>query len=239
MTISQTINKFGRNPNIGTTTDPEDVWYGGGLYMGHPTGTPETINIVSDSTDDNGVTPGTGARTIRIYGLKTATSTDYEMEDFILNGTTTVTSATTWYRVNKAFILTAGTGGENAGNITCNHTTTTTTVFFVMAPLYNASTLGVWTVPFDSTAFLNRVYLSITRASGSSGSATMSIRVRDSITGVFVAKEVIDVTTSQAYNMDFRENQIVLHSGSDVKITVDSVSDNLTIANCLLQFRWK
>ena len=44
MSLAQTINKFGRNENIGTATDPEDIWHGGGLYMGFPAITPETIN---------------------------------------------------------------------------------------------------------------------------------------------------------------------------------------------------
>ena len=51
------LSKFGRNSEIDTATDPEDIWNGGGLYTGFPDGAAETIDVFSSSIlDDDGNT---------------------------------------------------------------------------------------------------------------------------------------------------------------------------------------
>lgn len=61
------LRKFGRNTEIDTATDPEDVWGGGGLYTGFPTGAADTVDIVSASADDTAA--GSGTQTLLIKGL--------------------------------------------------------------------------------------------------------------------------------------------------------------------------
>lgn len=58
---------------------------------------------------------GTGARTVRIYGLDFAGNP--LTENVTLNGQTKVTSAKSFWRVFGAKVLTAGTGRVNAGDI--------------------------------------------------------------------------------------------------------------------------
>lgn len=120
--------KFGRNSNIDIGTTPEDIWHGGGNYTGQPENfTPETVDVFSANANDTAA--GTGARTIRIFGLKTNSSEVYESEDITLNGTSTVTSTNSWWRVNRAYVLTAGSTGSAQGDITIRSTTTTANVF--------------------------------------------------------------------------------------------------------------
>ena len=52
------INKFGRNPDIDTATDPEDLWDVGGLWV--PPTAARTHDIVSSSANDSGVLVSTG-----------------------------------------------------------------------------------------------------------------------------------------------------------------------------------
>ena len=59
------LNKFGRNPDIGTATDPEDVWDAGGVWV-KPT--QARIHDIA-STSGNDAAAGSGALTIRVYGL--------------------------------------------------------------------------------------------------------------------------------------------------------------------------
>lgn len=231
MSITRTVFKFGQNPNIGIATDPEDVWNGGGIYTGHPSGSPETINIVSSSTADNGVTPGTGALTIQVEGLLTALSESYTTENFTLNGTTPVVSTSTWYRINRCKVLTAGSGGQNAGTITVNHSTTTANVFCVMPATYNQTSIAAFTIPANNIGAIRGVDFSASRASGAAGSATVSIRVRDSITGVYQVKDVIHITTGSPASEDFELYPIPLPAGADVKLTVEEVSDNATLVS--------
>jgi hypothetical protein len=52
--------KFGRNEDIDTDSEPEDIWHGGGPYTGQPTsGSAETVTVVSDNANDTA--GGTGS----------------------------------------------------------------------------------------------------------------------------------------------------------------------------------
>ena len=225
--------KFGRNAGIGTATTPEDIWQGGDVYTGQPTsGSPETVEVFSSDGAD--APAGTGALTIRFSGLKTTTSTAYETEDVTLNGVTAVPTTTTWWRINRAYVLTAGTGGANAGDITIRHTTTTANVFAVMPAGFNQTQIAAWTVPYNNTAIIKRVRTSISRASGAAGSANITIRVRKP-GEVFQAKQNLEVTTSSPASISFFGG-MVLSSMSDIKIRVESVSDNATIAEAAFEY---
>lgn len=219
------ILKFGRNPDI--DAGPEDVWGYGGTYTGFPNAfTPETVDISSSDTNDTSA--GTGARTVRISGLKSSTSTAYETEDLTLNGTTKVTSSNTWWRVNRAYVLTAGSGGTNAGNITVQSTTTTANIFAYIIAGEAQTQMAVYTVPHDRRIILKTGYVSIVRASGTAGSAVCTVRAREP-GGVFRAVHNVDLQTGGAPSFNF-VGGLVLPEGTDIKVTIDSVSDPNTFA---------
>jgi len=225
--------KFGRNPVINIASAPSDITSVGGVYAGHPLSyTPETVNVFSSSANDTSA--GTGARTVRIYGLKTDLSENYEYEDIILNGVTPVTSTNTWWRVNRIVVLTAGTGGSNAGTITARATTTTTYVFATIAIGLNQSTVCTYTVPYNKRMLIKKIQAGITRASGAAGSATISLRVRPK-SGVYNAKRVYGLQTGAILNNEFGGG-IVAEAGADIKVTVDAVSDNATIAQAEFEY---
>ena len=71
------------------------------------------LDITSTSTAD--AVAGTGARTIRIFGLDFAGNP--LSADVTLNGQTIVTTTKLFWRVFGAIVLTAGTGRKNAGDI--------------------------------------------------------------------------------------------------------------------------
>lgn len=221
--IRRNINVFGSNTLINTTTIPEDIWRTGGTYTGFPTGSPETIQVFSDNTNDTSA--GTGARTIRIEGLRSNTSTEYETEDITLNGVTAVTSTNTWYRINRSWVLTAGNTGWNVGTITIRHSTTTANVFGTIQPTSNQSAMAVFTIPFGRTGFLNKYSVSFVRTSGAAGSGRIGIRVREN-GGVFRIRDLFEISTSAPLSSDLQGEPIELPALTDIKITVESVSDN-------------
>ena len=55
--------KFGRNSDIDTTTDPEDVWEGGGTYTGFNATAAENIEVLSSDADDQGSLVSSGTVT--------------------------------------------------------------------------------------------------------------------------------------------------------------------------------
>ncbi len=204
----------------------------GGVYTGQPLGDPETVEVFSDNANDTAA--GTGARTVRITGLKSTSSTSEESEDLTLNGTSAVTSVNTWYRIYRIRVLTAGSGGENAGILTARHTTTTANVFASMPVGFNQSVIAAFSVPSGCTLLIKRVRVSIARASGAAGSATVSLRVRPP-GGVFNAIRVFEIQTGGQVEFSLVGGDVV-ESGSDIKFRVEDVSDNNTIVEAAFEY---
>lgn len=220
------VNKFGRNEDVDTGT-AEDVCNSGGTYAGLPISTTQTIQIFSSSTSDTSA--GVGARTISISGLQSTSATDYTEETLTLNGTTPVVSVNSWYRVNRVWVETAGSTGSNVGQITVRHSTTTANVFALMQIGLNQSTIGAYTIPFDTIGYLSSIRVSLVRSSGSPGSGTLTLRIRDTLNGgVFRTREIIDLQTGGPVIIKY-DYPKQLPAGADVKIRVESVSDNNTI----------
>lgn len=171
------VNKFGRNPDIGTATDPEDVWDGGGTYTGFPTGTPEAVEVLSSSpSDDEG---GAGAEKVHIYGLDASGLLQDEV--ITLNGTTPVDSAGTYSRVFRAVVEQSANGANtafNVGTITIRHTTTTANVFIVMQAGKNQSEVACYTIPSNYIGIMKRFDFAVT--SKTSVSIDTALWVRES-----------------------------------------------------------
>lgn len=206
------VNKFGRNPDIDTASTPEDVWNGGGEYTGFPSSA-ETVNCVSSSANDT--SSGTGARTVRVTGLNE--NWDITTEVITLNGTSASSNTSNQFlRIHTAQVLTVGSGGVNAGTITCRQSTTTTNIFFVMPVGLNQTYVSAYTVPRGKTAYLKRIFSQIrgntnARASG----------------GPFRARRPFDVVGSAPLGNDV-EGGLIFSEKSDIVIRISSVSANDT-----------
>lgn len=145
------IFKFGFNPDINGIE--ETIWDSGGIYAYPSAAT--VMKVSSSSTNDTAA--GTGARTIVVEGL----DGDYnEVEEIVtLNGQTAVNTTTSFLRVNRAYVLTAGSGGTAAGDIYVGVGTVTAGV---PATIYAHITLGdnqtlmaIWTVPAGYTGYFD------------------------------------------------------------------------------------
>lgn len=139
----------GVNPDVDTGTVPEDVWGNGGLYVA-PTAA-RIHAIVSSSTNDTSA--GTGARTLEVFGL----DTNYAeiSETVTLNGTTPVNTVNSYRFIERLHVLTAGSGGQNAGVITATAATDSTISCTVQIGT-NESALGVYQIPAGYTAYIFR-----------------------------------------------------------------------------------
>lgn len=236
---TRNITTVGRNPLINISTAPEDVWSQGGAYTGFPTGAPEAVRVVSTSINDT--SGGTGARTMTICGLKSNTSKDYEEETLTLNGTTNVVSISSWYRIIEAEVITAGSTGSNVGTITISHNVTTANIFCTIVPTYNKAAIACFTIPSTRTGYMVKFLANLVRTSGAAGSGTVSIRVRDTLTAnsVFKVIYVFEMTTGSPFSINMENNSLILKSGSDIKITVESVSDNGTSVSALMNIQYR
>src|SRR5210317_907931 len=104
----ESVHKFGFNSSVDTTL--ATVWDQGGLYS--YLGSASALYISSSSANDTAA--GTGARTVTVSGLDN--NFDQKVETVTLNGQSGVElNGSTWFRVNRIVVNTAGSGGANAG----------------------------------------------------------------------------------------------------------------------------
>jgi len=155
-------NKFGKNSDIDTATVPEDVWEGGGLYTGFPTGSAELVTVAS--SDANDASGGTGARTVRIFGLDA--NYEEQNEDITLDGTNLVDSVNTYTRVNRLKVLTSGSSNQafNAGVLSVAHKTTTANIFCKVPAGTNQTQIGCFTIPAGKNGYMKDFTVEVDRA---------------------------------------------------------------------------
>lgn len=108
------VSLFGWNPGITTTFEP--VWGESAAYA--PLSVAMSSPYCASSSTNDVLTSGSGAWTARVYGVNTSFAAF--TEDINLNGQNSVTLTTTNILfIYKIEVLTANTGGVNAGIIQC------------------------------------------------------------------------------------------------------------------------
>lgn len=181
------VNKFGYNPSIGNISY-ETIWETGNNYPWQSSAV--TVDVVSDNANDD--VAGTGARTLRIQGLDSSFALAEETVD--MDGTTTVTTTQTFLRVFRMSVETAGTSGNNEGNITATYTGGSDVAATITSG--NGQTLMcLYTIPAGYTGYL----LSMNISSGKDQEMEFKFIQRDnSVTnGSFQTKQFLDVRGGQ------------------------------------------
>jgi hypothetical protein len=222
------INKFGKNADIDQATDPEDIWDKGGLWVA-PTAA-RLHALVSTSGNDKG-TPaaGTGARTVEVQGLNE--DWDYTTETVILDGVTPVNTDNTYWRIFRMIVLTAGSGGVNAGTITATAAVDTTITAQINIG-NNQTMMAIYTVPNERTGHMNSFYASVLAATPAGTQVTFQLWARDAENaGAWQLKhEVALVSDATSYaNHPFRPAK-KFQSKWDIRLTVGEVTaDNASV----------
>lgn len=149
------ISKFGFNPACGTSVEP--IWAESGVSYTFPS-VAQTMTVSSANANDTSA--GTGARTIYIEGL----DANYLpiSETVALNGQTGVTLVNQYLRIHRAYILTAGSGGTNAGIVYVGYGNITAgkpaTVQAHLVAGVAQSLLGYYTIPANRTGYLMNMH---------------------------------------------------------------------------------
>lgn len=147
------VQKFGKNAVVNTTTLPEDVWDGSGLYTGFPIGAPEEFEAYSTSPNDNGK--------LVIQYLADETSEAYEIVEIQMDGTNMVASGITGIRMHTARYNSGDPIGFNKGVITVRHKQTTANVFCRMPIGRSQTACAAITVPAGHTGYVKRIFASL------------------------------------------------------------------------------
>ena len=176
----------------------------------------------------------TGGALLRLEQLLDSNYERQPSKYVILNGTTGVTVSGNYIRCTRAKVITAGSSGGIEGTITVRQETTTANVFAIMPAGANQTEIAAYTVPAGKILILRRVRAAITRASGAAGSATVRLLVRN-FGEVYRAVRDFEVQTGGATEFTQIGGDI-LHACTDIKIHVESVSDNNTIIDAAFEY---
>lgn len=208
------VNKFGRNPDVDTGTVPEDIWNGGGIYTGFPTGSPEEFQVFSSDAGDTG--------TITFTYLASNTSTAWQTATATLNGTTPVNTGVTGYRMHTASYSSGSSTTFNLGTITIRHRTTTANIFCQIPIGRSQTNVAAYTVPAGSTAYVNRLF---SRVIGSAtGTVDGSLWVR-TLNGSSRLRMPFSVGSSAPFEEE-PYGGLTLSAGSDLIVRISAASAN-------------
>jgi len=208
------IHKFGHNGSVGTSE--ETIWDGGGIYPWLTSAV--AMSIVSDDANDD--IAGTGARTVIVQGLDT---NFLEVEEEVeLDGLTPVITTQTFIRVFRARVLTAGSGGVQAGDITISNGGTT---YAQMLNGHGQTLMCIYTVPKDHTAFI--MYGKATSEKGKNVAVKFYVRP---FGGVFNIGHYLHLYEGN-YDYPFRAIPVVSEkSDIDVRAISDLAATNVSAA---------
>lgn len=142
------VSKFGRDGDIDTATTPEDVWAGGGIYAGFPTGAAEELQAFSSSASDTGL--------LTVTYLPSFTATAWLTTTVTLTGTTPVNLGVTAVRAHTAYYNSQNATTFNVGDITIRHRTTTANLFLIVPAGKSQTNNSAYTIPFGSRGFIKR-----------------------------------------------------------------------------------
>ncbi len=218
------INKFGINLDVDLAAEEDVAETGDSITW--PTAA-ETLEILSSSSSDDGNPVGIGAREVTIEGVDA--SWDLKTETITLNGTGVVTLGGTWLRVNRMFVLTAGTSTTNVGTITCRVASAGATRLIIA--IGKGQTLhAAWTVPQGYTGYLVSMYGSLDTGVTE---ATFTIWVRPLVDGTGAWRIIHQLTIAATMTSSISHKFAVPHilaGACDVRLAVKVADDNAIIS---------
>lgn len=188
------VQKTSYNPSVGTSE--ESIWNESGAIVSYPASA-TTMTVSSSSANDTAA--GTGARTVTVQGLDT--NYNVQSETITLNGQSAVTTVNSYLRMNILTVITAGSGGKNAGTIYIGTGSVSTgkpaTVYSSIAAGFNRSQQGFYTIPVGMTGYLLRQSVTTDTA------ATQALLYIRPFGGVFTLVRINEVGVN-GFSREFR-----------------------------------
>lgn len=211
----KSVNKFGRNPDVDAGT--EDIWSQGGTWVA-PT-LARVHAIVSSSANDAG--SGTGARTISIEGLNGSYAE--VSETLTLTGTVAVNTVNSYTIIHRIVVLTAGSGGANAGTITATAAVDATVSCGIVIGK-NQTQTAIYQIPAGYSGYLSS--FSGSYNGGGTSNVLLELFIKP-FGGVFNLKGSVNLAESgSSIARRTYDTPLVIAAKSIIKLTATSDSAN-------------
>lgn len=210
------VHKFGRNPDVDSAA-AEDIWDASNTYTWPVSACAVTIES-SSSSDSAG---SGGARTLQLFGLDANFSEASEVVS--LAGRNQVTSASSYRRLHRMVVLSAGSIQESAGNIEAVHGDTGSTLASITQG-FNQTLMAVYTIPASRTGYLTNWNASIDRAGiaqNRSGDVKLQVRPEGE---VFQTKSTVGLFNDSRER--FYSVPLKISAKSDIKVNASAVTNN-------------
>ena len=213
------VEKFGENPDIGTGTDPEDIWSFGGIYTFSTTDDIDRLSSSSASDTED----------ITIIGLDTNWT---EVTQVItLTGQTPVALTTDLMRVSRMY---NSNGTDLVGTVYCfvNGATssgvpdTDADVRAIISIGVGQTEMCIYTVPSGKTGYFYGGYVSLSRTGNNEAIFTSRVRTFDGVFRV-VSRIACIGTASSSWQYQY-PIPIPIPAKTDILLRCDEVDANGT-----------
>ena len=198
------LGKFGAATN-GIQTTATDIWDRADATPTQPIWLAPTQarvhNIVSTSANDTAA--GTGANTIRVYGL-TSWTTEEVSEDLTMNGVTNVPTTNSYVIIHRMKCLTWGSAGPNVGVITATAVTDATVTAQINVG-WGQTEMAIYGIPSGKRLKITKWRYGMNKTSGVSADAKFFMLynpIPDSVTTGFITKDVNSVQSTGVNTME-------------------------------------
>lgn len=224
VTNASTVNKFAYNADVDSAS-PEIIAEFGGTF--NIMTSADTLDVVSTSAQDG--VAGTGCTYLLITGIDA--SHLYQEEYVTTNGTTPVTTSSSWLGVNRVVAITTGTNDANVGTITIDDTAGTVGTQASITPDESVTQQLIYHTQIGHTLLLDWLWLHVTKLSGGSAPKVTIVghsysRVTDTYYEIF--RTTID--SSVENTEQFTPSQPFVLTGREViYFTADTDTNNTEV----------
>ncbi|MCP3681835.1 MAG: hypothetical protein GY861_04020 [bacterium] len=222
------FSKFGRTTNI-DSNQPTTIWDGANtpyidrIYV--PPTAAQIHTVTSDDGSDNET--GTGARTIRIYGLDV--NNDPITDDVIMDGTNDVDTIVEFSYIYRAKVLTSGTQNVNDGDITIT-ASIDGTISAVITEEAGQTLMCVYRVPRNKKLLIRSYHASLGRNNPSNARCNIEmIAIENATTNPTInLKHSVGVSVNSGVAGETRAYPWVFEALTDMNLRAMDCSDNNT-----------
>lgn len=218
------VNKFGKAPD-GLQASISDIWSRANaattqqIWVAPTQARRHQLLSTSDEDSDTGgaKAQGTGARTVRVYGLKTWDLAETS-EDVIMDGTSTsgaaVYTVQTYVIIHRMKVLTMGSAGPNVGTITAI-AESDASITAVIIPGEGQTEMAIYGVPSIQNFYMTRWSCAMGK-SATTQSASFDLRVNENpnvqLTG-FLLKNDIELVSTGTSGVEKHFSNPIKYSG--------------------------